>query len=184
MLRLLSNPLRSFWLVCFGCGLLLAALLFSGCAAQLPVAALEPTPINNLDAPPQPSPDLSPADVVRIQVAAMQNNDIPAPDSGIRTAFGFASPSNRRVTGPVERFIDLVKNPQYRDLVNAESATYSEPVFENGNATIEVSVINADSKLVRYRFVLSRQEDWPFEDCWMTDAVMRIPERPLDTDIS
>lgn len=54
---------------------------------------------------PDPSPDLSPDQVVRIQLDAMARNDEPAPDSGIATAFKFASPENQAQTGPLDRFI-------------------------------------------------------------------------------
>ena len=58
---------------------------------------------------PDPSPDLSPEDVVRIQVEALQRNDEPSPDAGIEAAFRFASPSNRRATGPLGRFSEMVR---------------------------------------------------------------------------
>ena len=45
------------------------------------------------DPGPVPSPELSPRDVVRIQLSALKHNDTPEPDAGIATVFRFASPS-------------------------------------------------------------------------------------------
>lgn len=59
-----------------------------------------------------PDPALDPADAVRIQVQALAENG--ADDAGIALTFRFASPDNRRQTGPLERFVAMVKGPVYR----------------------------------------------------------------------
>jgi len=48
---------------------------------------------------PKPSPNFSPQDVVKIQLDALQNNDLLPKDFGIQVAYRFASPENRRNTG-------------------------------------------------------------------------------------
>ncbi|MSV29914.1 MAG: hypothetical protein EXQ52_14390 [Bryobacterales bacterium] len=58
-----------------------------------------------------PGPALTPAEVVRTQITALRNNDKPRKDAGIATAFRFASPGNRAATGPLDRFILMVKGP-------------------------------------------------------------------------
>ena len=57
----------------------------------------------------EPDPSLSPQDVVSIQIEALQNNDTPYEDRGIEITFNFASPTNKRVTGPLERFKVMVR---------------------------------------------------------------------------
>ena len=54
-----------------------------------------------------PDPALSPGDVVRIQLEALRRND--EQDRGIAVAFRFASPANRTNTGPLSRFIAMIK---------------------------------------------------------------------------
>ena len=54
---------------------------------------------------PQPALNLEPAEIVRIVINALANNDDPYPDAGIETTYNFASPSNKANTGPLERFI-------------------------------------------------------------------------------
>ena len=63
-----------------------------------------------------PNPCLNPSDVVRVQLNAMQQNG--PSNFGIEVTFRFASPSNKRFTGPLKRFIQLVKNPSYKHLLN------------------------------------------------------------------
>ena len=56
----------------------------------------------------EPDPSLSPQDVVSIQIEALRNNDTPYEDRGIEVTFNFASPTNKRATGPLERFKVMV----------------------------------------------------------------------------
>jgi alpha-glucosidase (family GH31 glycosyl hydrolase) len=156
----------------------LAVVLLGACARQ-ETAAPQPSATQDM-AQLQPDPSLSPQEVVRIQVEAMQQNDAPEPDSGIRIAFRFASPANKATTGPIERFIALVKNPQYRALLNSRSIEYGETEMMGSEAAQPVFIEGANGERVAYLFVLSRQTDEPFVDCWMTDAVLRLdsPDQP------
>src|SRR4051812_33213541 len=71
---------------------------------------------------PVPSPDLAPQDVVKTVMDALRNND--EKDTGIRITFSFASPGNREFTGPIDRFIAMVKDPAYAPMLNHKSAEY------------------------------------------------------------
>ena len=68
-----------------------------------------------------PDPALSPAEVIAIQLSALQANDRPQPDAGIAQTFAFAHPDNRRVTGPLPRFAQMIKGPRYELLLNHRS---------------------------------------------------------------
>ena len=63
-------------------------------------------------------PELSPKDVVEIVLGSMANNDSPSPDAGLQQAFEFASPSNKRSTGPFWHFKAIVEQPAYAPLIN------------------------------------------------------------------
>jgi len=122
----------------------------------------------------EPSPDLSPRQVVEAQLAAMQHNDEPEPDAGIRTAFRFASPSNRETTGPVERFIEMVKQPGYDALLNHRQTSLSPTTEKGGQARIKVHLIDAKGQESAFVWILSKQSASPYEGCWMTDSVFRV----------
>ena len=56
---------------------------------------------------PTPDPSYGAERVVGIQLDALGSNDDPIPDAGINTAYNFASPANRRQTGPLDRFVRI-----------------------------------------------------------------------------
>ena len=64
-----------------------------------------------------PDPALSPEEVVQIQLQALQVNNIPTPNAGIRQAWILAHPDNRRVTGPLPRFERMINGAAYRPLL-------------------------------------------------------------------
>ena len=126
---------------------------------------------------PQPNVELSPEQVVKIQLEALQNND--ETNEGIKIAFNFASPDNKRYTGPLNKFIRMVKNPLYRPMLNFKAAEY-DPIEISGDTAIQrVVLIDANGQANVYIFSLSKQTDGPCQGCWLTDSVTVEPVRQL-----
>ncbi len=123
--------------------------------------------------PLRPDPGLAAGDVVRIQVEALGRNGTLDDDEGIRIAFRFASPDNRASTGPLHRFIDLLKDRSYRDMLDHRSAEYHELVLDEERAAQRVTLVTLDYREVDFVFFLSRRDLPDCEGCWMTDAVHR-----------
>ena len=150
--------------------------LFAAVHAETPSAVAVPSQPGDalpVDAP-FPDPRFSPADVVRIQLQAMQANDTPHKNAGIEVAFRFASPRNKMTTGPLARFIDLVNNPVYRVILNHRRADFGQLEIEEDKAVQPVIVIGANGERAGYLFALSKQDSGRYASCWMTDAVIRI----------
>ena len=126
-----------------------------------------------------PGPNLTAEQVVRIQMHALQHNDVPSKDSGIATTFRFASPQNQQQTGPLDHFILIVKNPTYAPMLNCRSVAYGELKQVGEEATETVSVTAMDGSVLRYVFLLSRQAAGPFAGCWMNDGCVKVeaPEK-------
>ncbi len=120
-----------------------------------------------------PHPSLSPQEVVDIQLKAMQANDNPDKDFGIRTAFNFASPENKSNSGPIDRFIEMVHNPEYASLLNFKQYGLDEVLMHGGMALQKVTLIDAKDQPAVYLFQLTKQTEAPYEECWMTDNVMK-----------
>lgn len=121
---------------------------------------------------PMPNPSLTPSEVVLLQLDALQRNDRPRPEAGIETAFNFASPGNKRATGPLPRFIRMVHNPTYAPMIDHRSHRLGKmKLYEGGIAVIDVALVGADGTPSFYRFQLSRQKKNLYNGCWMTDAV-------------
>ena len=117
-----------------------------------------------------PEPELKPNDVVSLQLLAMQQND--DSDFGIEVTFRFASPANKKQTGPLQRFIRLVRNPSYRPLLNHTNATFLELTVEEDFAVQEVVITTSNGERIGYRFRLSIQKGPVYPGCWMTDSVV------------
>ena len=122
----------------------------------------------------EPDPSLSPQDVVSIQIEALQNNDTPYENRGIEVTFNFASPANKRMTGPLERFKAMVRGQVYGPMIDHRDARYENLMVEGEVAQIDVIINSRKGEYLGYRFVLSRQHGNRYEGCWMTDAVIRF----------
>ncbi len=122
----------------------------------------------------EPDPSLSPRDVVSIQIEALRNNYTPYESRGIEVTFNFASPANKRMTGPLERFKVMVRNPIYGPMIDHRNANYENLEVEGDFAKIDVILISKDGEYLGYRFILSRQHGNQYEGSWMTDAVIRF----------
>jgi hypothetical protein len=121
-----------------------------------------------------PKPDYSPQEVVRIQLDALKHNDQPGPDAGIAKVFQFASPENQAKTGPLDRFAAMVKGDTYGALVNHQTALYAKLQGDDRQVQQLVQITAADGSVAWYVFVLRKQGDGKFKDCWMTDGVIRV----------
>lgn len=134
---------------------------------------------------PHPTPWLGPAEVVAVQLDALRSEpggprDGGTPGPGLRTAWAFASPANQAATGPLERFARMLRGSVYGGLLG-HRAVQLGPVVESGDeARLEVLVLTADDRTVGFTWVLGRQERPPHAGCWLTDGVLRHPDRSPD----
>lgn len=122
---------------------------------------------------PHPSPALSPAEVIGLQLHALGDNDMPAPDAGIALAFQFASPANQAATGPLDRFTRLVHSPVYRAMLNFRAIQRGTLITTDSQAQESVLFMDSEGNTAVFVFALSRQEGGPYDGCWMTDGVLR-----------
>lgn len=130
----------------------------------------------------RPDPELSPQEVVEIQLRAFGNNN--ATDEGIEIAFRFASPSNRAQTGPLERFAAMLKAPAYAVMLDHDRAEFAPLAMREGVAVQRVALY-ADDAVVVYDFYLRRQVMSPYEECWMTEGVfVRAAGQENGTDLT
>ena len=120
-----------------------------------------------------PSPDHGPEEVIKVQLDAMKDNDNPFDDSGIETAFNFASEKNKQATGPLPRFKKMVHNKRYSMLLNHDKAELGQIERDGYTATQTVDVYK-DGESVKYRFEVELQQEGENEGCWTTNSVLRV----------
>jgi hypothetical protein len=124
-----------------------------------------------------PDPALSPAEVIAIQLSALQANDTPGPDAGIAQTFAFAHPDNRRVTGPLPRFAQMIKGPRYELLLNHRSHEIKEVASTDDEAAFAVVVTSRNGEVVGFRWAVARVAEGEHTGAWMTIGVS--PPVPL-----
>jgi len=120
-----------------------------------------------------PSPRLSPAEVVSIQVEGLQHFNKPAPNAGIWAAYRFASPANRQVTGPYGRFLRIIRAPANRALLHSREWRVENVRQVESQAEVVVVVSDDAGVSSRWTFSLSKQEGAACKGCWMTDGVVQ-----------
>ena len=92
----------------------------------------------------------------------------------------FASPGNRQVTGPIDRFAEmLLSGPPYAPLVSKSQKTIGSEVIRDDVATVVVTVRDERQQVVAFRFILARQTEGPVRGCWMTEGVMSSTSEPV-----
>ncbi len=120
-----------------------------------------------------PSPALAPGEVVRIQLEALRGND--ETDQGIAVAFRFASPRNKASTGPLPRFIHMIKAGPYRLMLEFDHASYMPIRIQGPHAVQRVTLVGR-REVRTFDFLLQRQDGPPCGGCWMTEAVLLVAE--------
>lgn len=121
---------------------------------------------------PTPDPSYGPERVVALQLDGLATNDDPFENAGIGTAYNFASPANRRVTGPFDRFVRMVNGRQYAPMVDHTEAVTGPIERDGSTAEQRVTLTGPDGRTVTYVFGLSTQRDGAFKGCWLTDRVL------------
>ncbi len=123
----------------------------------------------------EPVPTLTPRQVVEVQLDALKLNPLSDDDAGIRKTFEFAAPANRAQTGPVDRFIRMVRGPTYAPLLGHAAADVEKMEISDTRAQFAVIVRGLDGSLAGYVWVVGKQADGAHAGCWMTEAVVRVP---------
>ena len=94
----------------------------------------------------------------------------------IPTTFRFASPANKGATGPLEHFTVLVHGSQYSSLINAVEGSVAKVVIQDSKPQVLARIVSASGSEVYYVFLLSKQTEGEYINCWMTDGVVPLKE--------
>lgn len=118
-----------------------------------------------------PDPALSPEEVVKTQLAALQANDTPRTDAGIMQTWAFAHPDNKRMTGPLPRFAQMIRGPMYQMLLNHRAHEIKEVSRSDNETVFAVIVTSQTGEVVGYRWSVAKVADGENAGAWMTIAV-------------
>ena len=116
-------------------------------------------------------PMISPEAAVQIQLRALQNNDVPRRDSGIRKVWAFAHPNNKRYTGPFLKFMAMIKGPGYAMLLDHRRHNIQLLEQNASIATFVVRVTADDGLVYRCQWQVARLISGENVGAWLTISV-------------
>ena len=120
----------------------------------------------------KPNSEIGPNQVVKIQLNGLMKNDEPNLNNGIKQTWEFAHPSNKKYTGPLSKFITLLKGQNYKMLINHLDNEIIE-IFKTSNKyDFEVTILSNDKNYYKFQWVVEKYyEEGPLKDCWLTISV-------------
>ena len=119
-----------------------------------------------------PNNSILPAEVVKIQLVALMNNDKKFEDSGIEQTWNFAHPNNKKNTGPLPNFKMMIKGNSYQMLLNHTSHTITELGSSDNWAQFEVVILDKEKIYHKFNWQVEKFTlEGPLQDCWLTTVV-------------
>ena len=113
-----------------------------------------------------------PAEVVKIQLVGLMNNDKDFKDSGIEQTWKFAHPNNKKNTGPLPNFKMMIKGNSYQMLLNHLSHTITEVGNGDKWAQFEVIILDKEKNYHKFNWQVEKYTiEGPLKDCWLTTMV-------------
>ena len=120
----------------------------------------------------KPNSDIKPSEVVKIQLSGLQKNDLEFKDSGIEQTWKFAHPENKKNTGPLPNFKQMIKGRSYQMLINHISHTITEVGSSDKWAQFEVIILDQEKIYHKFNWQVEKYTmDGPLKDCWLTTMV-------------
>ncbi|MGB0957878.1 MAG: DUF4864 domain-containing protein [Litorivicinus sp.] len=121
---------------------------------------------------PQAHAEESPRAVLERLLYALQTNN--EANDGIALVFDYASPSNKAMTGPLPRFIDMVSRHPYAELLQHQSAAIGPAVDRDNQRQFPIRLITEGGTAMGYLWTLEQQPN----DRWMTTMVRPVALGP------
>jgi len=120
----------------------------------------------------KPGINIKPAKVIKIQLQGLMKNDTPYRDKGIEQTWEFAHPSNKRFTGPLSKFKEMIKGDSYSMLLNHISHEIIEIYSDDKKAMYEVIVLDTNKKYFKFRWQVEKfLDNGHLKNCWLTTGV-------------
>ena len=119
-----------------------------------------------------PNSSILPAEVIKIQLVGLMNNDNKFEDSGIEQTWNFAHPNNKKNTGPLPNFKMMIKGNSYQMLLNHLSHTITELGSSENWAQYEVIILDKEKIYHKFNWQVEKfSSEGPLQGCWLTTVV-------------
>ena len=120
----------------------------------------------------KPNSSLKPLDVLMIQLNSLQNNNTPYKDAGIEQTWEFAHPNNKKITGPLNKFKEMIYSENYKILISHENSEITILKETNDISIFKVIVLTKNKEKYYYIWQVEKVLfEGNFKNCWMTTSV-------------
>ena len=120
----------------------------------------------------KPNSNLKPFDVLMIQLNSLKDNNKPYKDAGIEQTWEFAHPNNKKITGPLDKFKEMIYGENYKILISHENTEITILKEKEDISVFKVIVLTKNKEKYYYIWqvekVLLKGE---LKNCWMTTSV-------------
>ena len=120
----------------------------------------------------KPNITLKPFDILMIQLNSLQNNNVPFKDAGIEQTWKFAHPNNKKMTGPLEKFKQMIYSRNYKILLEHENNEITILKETNNRSVYKVYILSKEKKKYHYIWQIEKvRQEGNLKNCWMTTNV-------------
>ena len=113
-----------------------------------------------------------PAEVVKIQLIGLMDNDKDFKDSGIEQTWNFAHPNNKKNTGPLPNFKMMIKGDSYQMMLDHLSHTITELGSSDKWAQFEVIILDKNKIYHKFNWQVEKYTlDVVLKNCSLTTMV-------------
>ena len=120
----------------------------------------------------KPNITLEPFDILMIQLNSLQNNNVPFKDAGIEQTWEFAHPNNKKMTGPLEKFKQMIYSRSYKILLEHENNEITILKETNNKSVYKVYILSKEKKKYYYIWQIEKvRQEGDLKNCWMTTSV-------------
>ena len=120
----------------------------------------------------KPNTNLDPFEVLMIQLNSLKNNNKPYKDAGIEQTWEFAHPNNKEITGPLDKFKEMIYSENYKILISHENSEIT--ILKENKDTSIFKVIVLTKNKEKYYYIWQIEKvllEGNFKNCWMTTSV-------------
>ena len=122
----------------------------------------------------KPSPQIESNDVIRIQLEALKQNNLPYKDAGISQTWEFAHPQNRIYTGPLSNFTTMMKSDSYSLMLDHSNHNIIFVSQNDNTANYFVELTDKIGNKFGFTWTVKKVlNEGDYKNCLMTSGVSR-----------
>ena len=120
----------------------------------------------------KPNTNLDPFEVLMIQLNSLKNNNKPYKDAGIEQTWEFAHPNNKEITGPLDKFKEMIYGENYKILISHENTEITILKEKEDISVFKVIVLTKNKEKYYYIWQVEKVLlEGELKNCWMTTSV-------------